>query len=55
MSINILNAKKEFKEYIKKYNPEDTQIKLKIEHIERVTQNSKRIAQNLNLSQEDIE
>lgn len=55
MSINIKNAKKEFKEYVKQYNPEDAQINLKIGHIERVTQNSKRIAQNLNLSQEDIE
>lgn len=55
MSINIKNAKKQFKEYVKQYNPEDAQIKLKIGHIERVTQNSKRIAQNLNLSQEDIE
>lgn len=55
MNIDILNAKKQFKEYVKNYNAEDEQIKLKIGHIERVAQNSKRIAQNLKLSQEDIE
>lgn len=55
MLIDINEAKKAFKEYVKKYNPEDEKIKLKILHIERVAQNSKRIAENLGLNQEDIE
>ena len=55
MLIDINEAKKAFKEYVKKYNPEDEKIKLKILHIERVVQNSKRIAENLGLNQEDIE
>lgn len=55
MLIDINEAKKAFKEYVKKYNPEDEKIKLKISHIERVAQNSKRIAENLGLNQEDIE
>ena len=33
MLIDILKAKKAFKEYVKKYNPKDEKIKLKIEHI----------------------
>ena len=55
MVIDINEAKKAFKEYVKKYNPEDEKIKLKISHIERVAQNSKKIAENLDLNQEDIE
>lgn len=55
MSIDIIKAKKVFKEYVKKYNPEDEKIKLKIAHIERVSVNSKRIAEHLNLDQENIE
>lgn len=55
MIINIEEAQKAFKEYAKKYNPEDEKIKIKIAHIQRVARNSKRIAQNLKLSQEDIE
>ena len=55
MLIDMIEAKKAFKEYVKKYNPEDEKIKIKIAHIERVAGNSKRIAENLNLSQEDIE
>lgn len=55
MLIDMIEAKKAFKEYVKKYNPEDEKIKIKIVHIERVAENSKRIAENLNLSQEDIE
>lgn len=55
MSIDILNAKKVFKEYVKNYNPEDEKIKLKIAHIERVAINARKIAQTLNLSKEDIE
>lgn len=55
MLINMIEAKKAFKEYVKKYNPEDEKIKIKIVHIEKVAENSKRIAQNLGLSQEDVE
>lgn len=55
MPIDIINAKKEFKEYIKGYNPENEKIKIKIAHIERVTQIARKLAENLNLSQEDIE
>ena len=55
MIIDIKEAQKAFKEYAKKYNPEDEKIKIKIAHIQRVARNSKRIAQNLKLSQEDIE
>lgn len=55
MSIDLVNAKQIFKEYVKNYNPEDEKIKIKIAHIERVSQISKRLAENLKLSQEDIE
>ena len=55
MLIDMIEANKACKEYVKKYNPEDEKIKIKIVHIERVAENSKRIAENLNLSQEDIE
>ena len=54
MLIDMIEAKKAFKEYVKKYNPEE-KIKIKIVHIEKVAENSKRIAQNLGLSQEDVE
>lgn len=55
MSIDIIKAKKAFKEYVKNYNPEDEQIKIKIAHIERVSQIAKTIAKQQNCSQEDIE
>ncbi len=55
MLIDMIEAKKAFKEYVKKYNPEDEKIKIKIVHIEKAAENSKRIAQNLGLSQEDVE
>ena len=55
MLIDMIEAKKAFKEYVKKYNPEDEKIKIKIAQIEIQAENSKRIAENLNLSQEDIE
>ena len=55
MLIDMIEAKKAFKEYVKKYNPEDEKIKIKIVHIDKVAENSKRIAQNLGLSQEDVE
>ena len=55
MKINIEKAKETFKKYVEKYNPEDAQIKLKIEHIERVSQIAKKMAKELNLNQEDTE
>ena len=55
MSIDILKAKQTFKEYVKNYNPEDEKIKIKIAHIERVSQIAKKLAENLNLDKEDIE
>lgn len=55
MIIDLEQAQKAFKEYVQKYNPEDEKIKIKIAHIQRVAQNSKRIAENLKLSQEDVE
>ena len=55
MKIDIKRAKEAFKEYVRKYNPEDEKIKLKIAHIERVSQIAKRIAIQQNLSEEDIQ
>lgn len=55
MKIDILNAKKVFKEYVKNYNPEDEKVKIKISHIERVSQIAKNLAKDLKLEQEDIE
>ena len=55
MSIDILKAKMFFKKYIKNYNPEVEKIKMKITHIERVSQIAKKLAEDLNLCQEDIE
>ena len=39
MKIDIEKAKQAFKEYVKNYDQEDKQVKLKIEHIERAGQN----------------
>lgn len=44
MGIDILKAKKVFKQYVEKYNPEDEKIKIKIAHIERVSQIAKKLA-----------
>ncbi len=55
MKIDIKEAKQAFKEYVKKYNPDDEKIKMKISHIERVSQIAKRIAIQQNLSEEDIQ
>ena len=53
--IDILKAKKAFKDYVKNYNPEDEKVKLKIIHIERVSQIAKKLAEDLNLEREDVE
>lgn len=55
MLIDIKKSKDAFYKYIKSYNPEDEKIKMKINHILRVTQIAKQLAENLNLSQEDVE
>ncbi len=52
--IDIEKAKNEFKEYVKNYNLEDGKIALKIGHILRVTEKSRKIAENLKLEVEDI-
>ena len=44
MEIDIEKAKHAFNEYVKKYNPDDEKIKLKISHIERVSHITKEIA-----------
>ena len=55
MIVDIKKAKQALKKYVEKYNPEDKKIKMKIEHIERVSQIAKQIATEQNLSEEDIE
>ena len=55
MLIDIKKAKQEFKRYVENYNPKDEKIKIKINHIERVAEISKKIAQNLKLSEEEIQ
>lgn len=52
--IDINNAKKVFKEYVSNYNLQDGKIALKVAHILRVSELSKKIATSLNLSEEDI-
>ena len=52
--IDIEKAKKYYKEYISKYNPEDPRIALKIAHIYRTAEVAKSIAQKLNLTEQDI-
>ncbi len=54
MGIDIIKAKMIFKQYVKKYNPEDEKIKIKIAHIERVSQIAKKLAEELNLNDEDV-
>lgn len=52
--IDIENAKKEFDKYVSNFNPSDKKIKLKIDHIKRVAELSKKIAVNLELNEEQI-
>jgi len=52
--IDIEKAKKVFAEYVKKYNPENGKIALKIKHIYRVAEISKDIAIKNNFNEEDI-
>lgn len=53
--IDITNAKKQFKEYLKNYDTENEKIKLKIIHTYGVVKASEYIAKNLGLSQEDVD
>lgn len=53
--MNEEKALRAFKEYVKKYNPENERIRLKIEHIQRVARIAKQIAEEQKLSQEDVE
>ena len=55
MLVDMEKARSDFLEYVKQYNPNDEKIKLKIAHIQSVATVAKRIAQNLNLDEEDIE
>ena len=52
--IDILKAKKAFAEYVKNYDIKNDKIRLKVEHIERVSQVAKKLATKLELEDEDI-
>ncbi len=52
--MDIENAKSVFKEYVSNYDINDGKIALKYNHILRVAEISKRIATELNLSEEDV-
>ena len=52
--IDIENARKQFDKYVKNFNPNVPKIKLKIEHIKRVADISKQIAESLNLDEEYV-
>lgn len=52
--IDIEKANREFDKYVSQFNPEEGRIKLKIDHIKRVAQISKELAQNLKLNDEEI-
>lgn len=53
--IDIKKAKQEFKNYVKDYDINNSKIKLKVAHIERTSQISRNLAENLKLEKEDIE
>ena len=53
--IDIENANIEFNKYVSDFNPEDSKIKLKIGHTKRVAMLSKKIAQNLQLNEEQVQ
>ncbi len=52
--IDIELANKEFDKYVSNFNPNEGRIKLKIEHIKRVAEMSKKLAMNLNLDDENV-
>ena len=53
--IDLQKAREVFEEYVSNYDIENGMIKIKIEHTKRVAKISREIAENLNLSSEDIE
>ena len=53
--INFIKSEKMFKEYLKDYNIEDGNIKLKVVHTYEVVNKSQYIAEKLGLNEEDIQ
>ena len=53
--IDMLMARKAFADYVKKYDIQNDKIRLKVEHIERVSQVAKKLAIKLELNKEDVE
>lgn len=53
--MNIENAEKEFEKFIKQYDLENKKIKRKLGHSYRVMENAGKIAESLNLCNEEIE
>ena len=51
MKIDILKAKEAFEKYVQKYDIKDEKVLLKIKHTYKVVENSKKIAERLNLSE----
>lgn len=54
MNIDIENARKILKKYIEKYDIKNSRIQIKANHIYRVAENSKKIAQNIGLEEEQV-
>lgn len=52
--IDIIKAKKFYKEYISNFNPEEPRIALKVAHIYRTAEKAKWIAEKLELNKEDV-
>ena len=52
--IDIINAQKIYREYASNYNIDIPRIRLKYDHILRVMENSKFIARELNLTEEEV-
>lgn len=48
-----MREEERFTEYVQNYNPEDSQIRLKIIHTWKVVSAADQIAENLNLSEEE--
>lgn len=55
MIIDFIKAEKSFKEYLKDYDLEDGNIKLKVKHTYEVVRKSEYISKGLGLDEEDIE
>ena len=52
--IDILRAKKALASYVKNYDMQNDKIKLKVKHIERVSQVAKNLATKLKFNEEDV-